>query len=81
MRDICTESIIPIQPTAVDKLLKYILMGLTGVSLVLVAILGLAGIIALGICGWMLYRHLRKTDGEYEHVHTNDVFNVDIHEK
>lgn len=61
-----------------DKLLKYILLGLTGASLVLVALLGLLGILALGICAFLLYRHLQKTDGEYEYVHTNDVFDVDL---
>lgn len=78
MRDICTESIIPVKPTGVDRLVKYLLIVLLVAAFALVVITGLPGMIAMGVLAFLLYRHLSKTNAEYEYVHTNDVFDVDL---
>lgn len=78
MRDICTESIVPIIPTKQDQILKFLLVGLLGVSFVVLFLIGIVGLIAAAVFAFLLYRHLPKTNGEYEYIHTNDVFDVDI---
>ncbi len=39
---------------------------------------GTIGLIAAIIFVFLLYRHLAKTNAEYEYVHTNDVFDIDL---
>ncbi len=78
MRDICTESVIPVVPSLRDKLIKYLLIGCIVLSVVLFFMAGTIGIISAIVFVCLLYRQLAKTDAEYEYVHTNDVFDVDI---
>lgn len=78
MRDICTESLIPIVPKSRDKLLKFMLIGILIASLALVILVGVTGFLVTAVCAFLLYHHLPKTNGEYEYVHTNDVFDVDM---
>ncbi len=78
MRDICTESLVPIVPKFGDKLLKFLLIGILIASLGLVVLVGVTGFLVTAVCVVFLYRHLPKTNGEYEYIHTNDVFDVDL---
>ncbi len=78
MRDICTESIVTIIPGKQDVLFKYILIVLIAVSLILTMFYGIVGLIATAVFGLLLKHQLMKTDAEYEYIHTNDVFDVDM---
>ncbi len=78
MKDIYTESVIPIVPRPWDKLVKWLLIVSLGVCLILAVLFGLLGLIPMAVCAFLLYRHREKTNGEYEYVHTNDVFDVDL---
>ncbi len=77
MKDICTESIVPIIPTTMDKILKILLLAVT----VILGLLGLFGnflfLLAAVVTGFLFYRTLGRTNAEYEYIHTNDVFDVD----
>ncbi len=77
-KDIYTESVIPISATQQDKRIKYILIGLLCLSAVILLHSILIGLIAVIVCTFILYRHLSRISGEYEYVHTNDIFDVDI---
>ncbi len=78
MRDICTETLVAVVPTAKDRVLKFFLIALVAVSVIAVMLFGLIGIVVPALSIWLLLRQLRKTDAEYEYVHTNDVFDVDV---
>ena len=78
MHDICTESIVTIVPKLYLKVLKYVWLALIGLSIALFAFLGWAALISV-IISWLLYRKTNQlTHREYEYVHTNDIFDVDL---
>lgn len=78
MHDICTESIVPIVPKLHLKVLKYVWLVLIGLSIVLFAFVGWVALIPV-IISWLLYRKTNQlTHGEYEYIHTNGIFDVDL---
>ncbi len=78
MKDIYTESVVPVSPTIRDKRMKYILWGLMGLSVLVFLVVPTVGLITIAVCAFFQYRHLSKMSGEYEYVHTNDIFDVDM---
>ncbi len=78
MKDVYTESIIPIAPRTVDNIIKYALLTLAVASFGLFIVSPLVAVIAMAVFGFLFYRQMSKTDAEYEYIHTNDVFDVDL---
>ncbi len=78
MRDICTESVVPVVPRSSDKALKFALIGSIPLSLALILFIGPFALLLTAVCAFMLYRHIQKSGSEYEYIHTNEIFDVDI---
>ncbi len=78
MRDIYTESVIPVPSGSIYRVLKYALIVLLLLSVAAAGYFGLLLLIPSAVLGWLLYRVMQKSDSEYEYVHTNDCFDVDL---
>ncbi len=77
MRDIYTETVVPVPSKPIYQVYKYILIGLVVLSLVAAGFIGLPVLIVTAALVWLL-RVLERSDSEYEYVHTNDCFDVDL---
>ncbi len=78
MRDIYTESVVPVPSKPIYKVAKFILMALTALSVFAVGFAGLIFVLFAAVFGFLLYRVMQKDGGEYEYVHTNNSFDVDL---
>ncbi len=78
MRDIYTEAVVPASEKPIYKAAKFLLMGLTGISVFGFFALGTVFLIAGAIFGVLLYLVMQKSGGEYEYIHTNNCFDVDL---
>ncbi len=78
MRDIYTESVVPAAQKPLHKALYYLLLVLAGLSVLGIFAIGMVFLIPAGLFGLLLYRNMQKAGGEYEYVHTNSVFDVDL---
>ncbi len=78
MREICTESVVTIQPKTIDRFGKYLLFVFIGAAFLSIPILRWVSLALIGIFSFLLYRQFSKTNAEYDYVHTNDIFDVDL---
>ncbi len=78
MRDIYTESVVPVKPSSRDIVLKHLLQFFLVLSFFMFVLEGLVGVIMMAAFGLLLYLNSYKIKGEYEYIHTNDIFDVDM---
>ncbi len=78
MGDIYTESVIPIDTKPIFKIAKWIIYICLGICIVLSFLGHALFLIAILFLSLMLNIVLGKTDAEYEYVHTNDIFDIDL---
>ncbi len=78
MRDIYTETVVPVPSKPIYRVYKFLLIGLVVLSLVAAGFIGLPVLIVTAALVWLLLRVMEKSDSEYEYVHTNDCFDVDL---
>lgn len=78
MRDIYTESLVPIIPKPGHKVLSCFCWVGIGLSLLMLYFHGLLALLPLGLFYLLLRRSRCLTKGEYDYVHTNELFDVDL---
>ncbi len=78
MKDIYTETVVPIAPPPGDRTRQWVYTALLVTSAFMTLYAGLLYIILVVVFGTLLYRVIQRKDREYEYVHTNDVFDIDM---
>ncbi len=78
MREVYTESVVPNTPGTGMIISKYVFLALTVLSLLGSALFGLFAIAATVIFAVLFYILWQKSDSEYEYIHANQDFSVDL---
>ena len=78
MRYAYTESVVPRNPGPKEKRMQILFLVLTVVSAAAAIFLNFILIVAALAAGFLYYRGRKNADAEYEYVHTNDIFDVDL---
>lgn len=78
MRYAYTESIVPRTPGPKEKGMQILFLAIAVVSAIAAIFLNVILIVAALAAGFLYYRGRKNADAEYEYVHTNDIFDVDL---
>lgn len=78
MRYAYTESVVPKKFGPREKKMQLLFLVIAVVSAVAAIFLNFILILAALAAGFLYYRGWRNANAEYEYVHTNDVFDVDL---
>lgn len=77
-RDICTEAVVPAAPSRKDQVLAVTFLILAIVSVVLMFVYKFIFVFLFLFCCFLACRLNQNRAREYEYIHTNDVFEVDV---
>ncbi len=78
MKNIYTESVIPLRSSVLYPVLMVLLVCGIVCSVLLMLLVGLLGLIVTGLQIWLLWWVMRRRNREYEYIHANETFDVDI---
>lgn len=78
MRFAYTESVVPKKFGPREKGMQTLFLVIAVVSAIGAVFLNFILIVAALAAGFLYYRGRRNADAEYEYVHTNDIFDVDL---
>lgn len=78
MRDVYTESVVPASSNPLYRIVKVILIILAGACVFAAGYASFLFLIPAALFGYLAYSVSQKAGAEYEYVHTNDCFDVDI---
>ncbi len=78
MRDLYTESIVKNTPSTGLIITKYLSLVLVFFSFISTPVCGIYAWIAVALFVILYFWALQKTDSEYEYIHTNQTFDIDL---
>ncbi len=78
MQDIYTESVVSVGGKTIDRVISWVLITMMAMSLLFTLVIGPLYLILGCVFGALYFFLIRKPSGEYDYVHTNEVFDVDL---
>ncbi len=78
MKDIYTESVVPVGGKTINRVIAWILIVMMVMAGLLTLIIGPLYLLLGGVFAALYYFLIRRPSGEYDYVHTNEIFDVDL---